>query len=340
MKIHIRHILFTLAGIAILVSCSDWTKPESVRIKDSSLKEDNPELYRQYTESLRAYKASEHQVTIAKFDNRNTAPTGRSEHLTSLPDSIDLVILTDPDTLADHIATEMTQVRQEMGTKILYTISYNAIEQEWKALEDSGEKPHGDFDAYLGERTEHLISLFDKYGYDGICVLYTGKSPLGMTGTEKKQYQTRQEVFLGRILSWKNNHQEAIMLFEGNPSNLVCCMDILSSASYIILPALDASTFEDFGLCVRLASTEGVPTDRFIIGVTVPSLTDKTDSKGVFPGVSGESAIIGGAIWVYSGAAPAQMQGIAIDHAQNDYFNPYLTFRNIRTAIQIMNPSL
>ena len=117
--------LFLFAG------CSEWTEPESVKINVPTLESQNPELYAQYLQSLRDYRSSEHKVMVTKYDNKATAPVGQAEHLNALPDSVDYVILMNPDELSDAVVSEMSEIREEKGTMTLYTVSYDTIEDEY-----------------------------------------------------------------------------------------------------------------------------------------------------------------------------------------------------------------
>lgn len=345
-------ISIAAASLIVLASCSDWTTPQSVDIEYPSAQENNPELYQKYLESLRDYKAGEHQVMIAKFENKSTAPTGRSEHLSCLPDSVDFIILNNADSLSETVCKEMAEVRTK-GTATLYNIDFSVIEAEWKAKleagEDTEEPEEGtteseeptleDHIAFLGERTDYYISLYSGYGYDGINVCYKGVSPQSLTESEKEEVTALQETFFGKIAEWKSANADAVMMFEGNPENIILRTDILEAASYIIIPALDASTFEEFGVKVSLSAVAGVPADRFVIGVTTPSLTDATDKNGVFPGVLNESAVVAAGQWAATHQAGYGIGGVCVANAQNDYFNTTLVFQNIRVSIATMNPS-
>ena len=75
------------------VSCDDWTDVESIDIKQPNIEEQNPELYTKYLENLRQYKESEHKIVYVQFDNTHKGYQSRADHLTDLPDSIDIISL-------------------------------------------------------------------------------------------------------------------------------------------------------------------------------------------------------------------------------------------------------
>lgn len=333
-----------IAAALSMVSCSKWTDPESLEIRQPSIESENPELYRQYLESLREYKNSAHKIVIAEFDNKETAPAGRSEHISCLPDSIDFVILANEDNLSDAIIEEMSEIREKKGTKTLYEIDFAAIEAEWNAAnedsESSEEMPEEDFSTFIGKKMDYYISLYGKYGYDGICVSYKGKNPDSMTEDVKAETLALQNAFFNKITEWKSANGDAVLIFRGQPVNLLIDKTFLESAKYIVIPSLSAVNSAEFAFNIEMSIKEGVPTDRFIVGVTTPSLTDPTDQSGIFPGVLNESAIAGAAEWVASASDESyQVAGISVASAQNDYFNISLIYQNIRYAISVMNPS-
>ena len=105
--------IFCMAAAAVvafagLTSCSDWTSPESVDINSPSVSGQFPELYKQYLQALRDYKASDHKVVIGWFDNSASFAGGQSDRLTALPDSLDAVVLMYPELVDQWEADDRT----------------------------------------------------------------------------------------------------------------------------------------------------------------------------------------------------------------------------------------
>jgi len=204
----IKYIAIAAAALAI-AGCSKWTEQEPVEVLYPTLKDKNPELYAQYMESIREYRASEHQVLIAKFDNKQTAPAGRADHINCLPDSVDFVILRNPDNLSDAIVAEMKEIREEKGVKTLMEIDYNALTKTWEGiLADEKDAKQAEYDAvdweslskeeadakrqafaedprgvddtdrfiaWMGEQVKAILAVADKYGYDGLNAKFLKK---------------------------------------------------------------------------------------------------------------------------------------------------------------------
>lgn len=367
--------LLCMAAAVLSTACSDWTENESLGIHYPSLEEQNPELYKQYLEALHTYKASDHQVMFVTFRNSTTAPTHRNQHLTVLPDSIDFVCLTTPDNLYPVIADEMREVREKKATRFVYQIDYNAIETQWKKMleEEEAAKPEepvdpdqpdqavvveeeGDsepedpaaalearFQTFCREQVELQLAYCDTYGYDGIEVNYTGRSPISMGPEEKALYAARQEAFFAGVKGWYDTHADKLLFFRGKPQNLVD-KGVLQLCNYIIIPTFEAISGDEMSYAVLMACVGDVPTDRFIIGVKTPSLTDPTDNSGYFAGYEADGktkirASRGAAEWAVAPAASYTKAGVAIADVENDYFFRYSVYKNVREAIDIMNPA-
>ena len=229
----------------IYSSCEDWTDPESIGIQYPTFEEQNPELYAQYIENLKAYKQSEHKFMIVKFDNKQTAPSGQGEHLSALPDSIDYVILNNPDNLSEMIVQEMAEIREKKGLKTLFSIDYEVIEEEYQTMqeENEGEEAETDgFPEFCSQRMNDYLALFDRYAYDGINIIYNGISPQTLTEIEREKLEVRQNAFFGKVSNWKKSYADAIMLFEGTPHNLLYDENILKQAQFIIIPGDDVTS--------------------------------------------------------------------------------------------------
>ncbi len=349
----------------LMASCSDWTETESVKIKYPDLKTDAPELYEAYTRSLREYRGSDHKVVIAKFSNKATAPAGQGEHLNALPDSIDYVILQNPDNLSEAILGEMDEVRSEKGMKVLYEISYDDIVASYKdyvvawkdahpetaPAEGEEETPSDPSDTlvaqnpYVKDAVASQLQLFGKYGYDGINVSFTSQNPLSVTDENKPALLESQEAFLGGIREWRAANAEALFFYEGTPQYLLSeDTSLVDGADYIIIPAESQLNVYGFTYLVNQALRFGnIPADRFVIGVTTVPLVDDGSTDGTFIDKDDNgnelTAITGAAYWAAMKTSEFTKAGICISNVQNDYYNIQFVYPNVRKAIAIMNPS-
>ena len=361
MKNNIFKTLALAAAAISFASCSEWTEPESVGFHYTTLEEKNPELYKAYFQSIRDYRDSEHKVVIAKFDNKATAPAGRAEHITCLPDSVDYIILYNPEVSAT-IACEMAEVRELKGQKVLYQIEYKAIENEYKAYVEAWNDAHqpaeGEEEEVPSDPADTLISLNNyvsdavkartaylaEYGYDGVNIVYSSRNPASCTEDALDELKAAQAAFLAPIAEALASCPDALVFFEGTPQYILENVEIVENADYLIIPATGAVNEYELSYELGLANRHGnIPSDRFVVLVTTRSLVDPALTDGTFSGTDRNgkemTAIIGAAEWTAKSTSGVVKAGIAVENAQNDYFNLSEVYYNIREAISIMNPS-
>lgn len=344
LKNSLRISAMTAACILTLASCDDWTEPESLDIKTPST---DAGVYNDYLENLKAYKAGTHKAVFVTVENPDEYPVSQAQHLTTLPDSVDFISLVNADNLHPVIAKEMNDVRKK-GIRVIYNIDYPTFETEWIQIlkgDSKGELTEEDALAYFTERTEQMLALCDKYGYDGLTFTYQGRSLVSLPETEIPAYAARQKSLLDPITAWKQAHPEKTISFIGNPQFLLEeNRAILAVCDYIIVNTDNAPNPDDLTVKVLAAvSAEGVPSDRIIVTCETTRPDDEKKLHGYFSATDEDGnplrSVYGCALWAAKNSPSFTRAGMLIRYAQWDYFNPSLTYRNIREAIGIMNPS-
>lgn len=342
-----------LLAALLFTACSDWREVESVAINEAGIQEQNPELHARYLENLRSYKESDHKVVITWFDNSNKVPVRRADHVTVLPDSIDIVSMMHPAGLAPYEVEEMAKTRDEKGTKFVYDMNFEAIKLIYETMvadaeanvpapeEGEEEAPAAPalptFVEFLVDTVNQVLPLAEKYDYDGIVLGYRGKNILYMDEAEKQQYTAYEKAFIGIAEDWHERKNDKMILFEGYPQNLLD-KSILEKCSYIIIPSSDAGNESKLTYNMMTANAEGVPSDRFIVSVDAVSL-DKDDTKTGYWADGVTRAVTGAARWVASSHPGYTVAGLGIKNVNNDYFNIARVYPCTRDAISTMNPS-
>lgn len=347
--------IFLLASVLTFSSCNDWTDPESLDMRSPSFEEQNPQLYADYIKDLKNYKTSDHKVTFVSFNNPLDAPTKQAERLTTIPDSVDFICLNNPDNLNPVSQEEMIKIR-EKGTRTVYNIDYASFETNWKEMVKANpELTEEDALRYIGERTDAMLALCDKYNYDGIVIDYTGRSLVSLPPNALAEYNGRQQHFLGKVMAWQDTHSSKTLVFYGNVQYLVPeNMSMLSKYSYIMLKTAASTNPDDVALKAYLALQAGedaasgiegavspVPTDRFMVCVELPQADDKDKVKGYWNTVDASGnkmlAAQGAAQWITQQSVDYTRKGIFIMNIQNDYYNN--TYGYVREVVRIMNPN-
>lgn len=129
MKSNIIKFFFPVVMLFAFVACDEWTETESLDIHRPTLEEQNPELYAQYMQALRDYKARDHKIVFVSVDNPSTAPSQRSEHIKTLPDSVDYIVLKNPADVHPTLVAEMSLVRERVRTS-----SIRSITMRWRPV--------------------------------------------------------------------------------------------------------------------------------------------------------------------------------------------------------------
>ncbi len=350
-----NNILKTIAlSAAVLLSaaaCSKWTEQEPVDFNYLTPEDKYPELYAEYLQSIRDYRATEHQVLIARFDNKATAPAGRADHINCLPDSVDYVVLNNYELINDNILNEVAEIREKKAMATLIVLDYAALDKEYKAYLDTlpeedtpevAEETEGEEETvdprtqWFVDKATSFVAAAKQHGLDGIMVSYTGKGLLSLKADEKAAVAAFQEAFFAPLLSYVAETGK-LFFYEGNPTTLVAPQDVLADARYVIVPAEDVTVAVGFNFEVMMSMGEGIPADRFVIGVTALNVADDTATDGLFSGDI--TAIEGAGRWAVAPADGYTKAGVCVNHAQYDYYNIQNVYSGINAAIATMNPS-
>lgn len=311
-------------------SCTDI---ESIELNRPGLDEQSPELYAKYLHNLNEYKQSDsHKVTYAWFDNSVKTPYSRGQHISDVPDSLDVVSVMYPADLAEFELQDMAAVRTK-GTKVVYTISFDKIQKEYADKVVEGTET-GTFAAYLQAEVDRLLGY--EASFDGIIAEYKGKNPIFMTEEEKTEAKAGQDTFFSAIMNWKSSHSDKMLTFQGYPENLMG-QNVLQDCRHIILVTDKLDDVQQLSLVVRKAMISAdVPTDRFVVAVSTVSM-DTTDGKTGYFG--DRRAMKEAAYWVTESSADYTRAGIAIYNIQNDYYSADAIYPCVKEAINIMNPA-
>lgn len=342
-----RHLIKYMSALPLLLllamvttACGDWNDTEPVDIAEPSIERQNPQLYTKYLENLRAYKQGSHKLVYVWFDNSAKTPASRAHHIVDVPDSVDVISLMSPDNLADWELEEISSVRSGKGTKVIYTIDFDAIKATYNEkleLATEEEPVSQDFIGFLIDSLETALSYVEKYGYDGVCVAYTGKSRLHMRKAELHEYTSNETAFINIIADWHVRHADRMIVFYGKPQNIINPA-LLRDVRSILIPATNAISQEEFTFLYGMAQAENVPTDRYGLVVSATDLTDANQTIGYLG--DGTLAIDGLAAWGTTAHAGIPVTAVGVYNVSSDYYNPSQVYSHTRAMISSVNPSV
>jgi hypothetical protein len=359
MKIKAIILFLSIALTGFFVACSDWTKQESMEIENPSIEDVNPLSYQQYLDNLRNYKQTYHPLLIGIFDNSDKTFKSRAGRTIALPDKVDVVSLMYPDDLADIELEDMSSIQEKKGTKVIYTIAYEALRKsvELRNFDIEIENLKGKADAEANgtsfvpipllditvEATGFMdiqLALLDKYEYDGFILQYDGKATHFMKDKEIEDMQTLQNIIFGKTIASMNAHPGKLFILEGRPQN-VLNKSILLQFNNILFSTGFVTGITDVTLLVKQALLDpAVPSNNILVCAS-PYYKDENEYEwGSIVGADGsqQSAIVEMALWVKTPDVFTKA-GVAVNLINQDYFNPDLDYKNVREAIEIMNPS-
>ncbi len=364
-----KSMIIMAAAAAVLISCSDWTKPESIQIEVSSLEKDNPELYAEYCGMIRAYKASEHKITYVAIDTPEKL-TDQSSSLTSLPDSVDFVELSNPEN-AGRFVPQMEKLRSDKGFRFVAAFSYDKVKAERQAeidrldaeyeaacekikadyeaakaaAEEKGEDPaavpepvypdapaYPEIDGYFADELARVFGYVDALGLDAVRVQYAElKDTYHLTEEELAAYNTQLSGFFGPVLKELETRKGVGMLLETKAEYVPA--SYVSKAEYVILPCQDLTGTEDMDY-LGVRTKEIHPDAKLLYSVTNTSSTDK--EKGVFN--AGEQIPL---VSQWMGVSSEfRKDGIVIYDIRSAFYGADRnTYSKLRNVIRIMNPN-
>jgi len=234
----------------------------------------------------------------------------------------------------------MNEIREQKGTKVIYSIDFERIKATYKAkleLASEEEPVSVEFADFCVNSLEYELSLTKKYGYDGICIGYAGKSMLHMEVKEKKEYIENEKIFIGIMQDWCRRNADKYIIFEGNPQN-VMDKSLFDYCRLILVSGKTATSEDKLTYQLSLAAVEGVPQDRLGTIISAASLNDPNKITGYF--ANGDLAMKGLANWAQSPHLGIDVAGVGIYNVSTDYYYTSGAYSCTRNVISSINPPL
>ena len=222
-------------------SCSDWTEMET--IDNTVLKpwEQDPALWADYTAALRDYKASEHYLSYARLHNSPEKASSEQDFMRCLPDSLDIVSLTNADNFSAYDAEDMSVMR-EKGTRVLYQVDYAARKAEFST------------EAALKTYLDGVIAAVRTNGLDGYSFT---TDPLDAAATA---------TIVATLSAAKTDGQ--LLVFEGNP--LSVAEADRAKLDFVVLDTETAENTTDVRLQVLNATGyAGIPAGKLLLAAEI-----------------------------------------------------------------------
>ena len=297
----IYRLILPVVVLLLGASCSDWTETEN--IDNTVLKpwEQDPALWADYMAALRAYKASEHYLSYARLHNSPSPAASEQDFMRCLPDSLDIVTLTNADNFSAYDAEDMAVMR-EKGTRVLYQVDYAARKAEFSS------------EAALKAYLDGVIASVAANGLDGYS--FTA-DPLDAAATA---------TIVATLSAARSDGQ--LLVFEGNP--LSVAEADRAKLDFVVLDTEKAENATEVQLLVLNATGyAGIAPEKLLLAAEIDAPLqdeDRTEYAAV--------ELMARCVVEYGPLA-----GFAAYNIAGDYYHAEMNYQTIRTAIQTLNPS-
>lgn len=302
----LKKIIFSILLLASAASmaCSDWTDTEAVENNVIKPWEQGPELWAQYTQMLRDYKQREHFLVIAHFDNAPAIATGEKDFMRGLPDSLDMVILSNADNFSRYDGEDMPVMR-EKGTKVLYQVDYASRMEE---LSDA---------ASLGAYLDRVIASVKANGMDGYS----------FTGIPYQGDAVRAEAAALLVQKLSADEQKTL-IFEGDPT-FVAEAD-RAKVDYFVLNTENTENVTDVKMQVaRALGYLTIPASKLLLAadVAAPIMDEEKVEQNAVTELTARVVSLG------------PLCGLAVHNVKKNYYSAERNYPLVCEAIQTLNSS-
>lgn len=294
-------MILPLVVLLLGASCSDWTETEAIENTVYKPWEQDPALWADYTAALRAYKQSEHYLSYARLHNSPAQAASEQDFMRCLPDSLDIVTLTNADNFSAYDAEDMAVMR-EKGTKVLYQVDYAARKAEFADA------------AALASYLDGVIASVAANGLDGYS--FTA-DPLDAAATAS---------IVATLSAAKADGQ--LLVFEGNPLSVAAADR--EKLDYVVLDTEKAENATDVRLQVLNATGyAGIPANRLLLAAEIDAPLQDAD-RTEYAAVEAMARCV---------VEYGPLAGFAAYNIAGDYYHADRNYSTIREAIQTLNPS-
>lgn len=300
-QLKIYRMILPVAALLLAAACSDWTEMEPVENQINKPWEQDPQLWAEYTAALRAYKQSEHYIVYARMYNSPEKASSEQDFMRCLPDSLDIVSLTNADNFSEFDKEDMT-VMHEKGTKVLYQIDYAARKSEFVDAQA--------LDSYL----ERVISAVESNGMNGYSFT---TDPLATEATAR---------IVEKLSAAKTENQ--IIVFEGSPLSLAAADR--TKIDYIALDTEKLENVQEVKLQILNATGyAGIAPEKLLLSAEISSPMFDED-RTEFAAVEEMARRV---------VEFGPVGGLAAYNISADYYHAEMNYQTIRNAIQTLNPA-
>ena len=286
------------------VSCSKWTESESLRVDTVLPWEQNPELWEEYKAAIRDYKSRDHQLIYVRFENSPEGAVSEKGYMRCLPDSLDIVSLTNAENFSQYDAEDMAWMKS-VGTKVLYQLDFAGNPD---ILYDN---------AGLAAALDRAVETVREHGLDGFSFTGLPKDDGGVTAAASKTVTEQLDAAAG---------SDGILAFEGNPAFIA--QEDLEKIDLFVLASETAENAYTLRNIVLDAQDWGVAKEKMLLAADFSGAfyDSENASADVLTSIADQTVILG------------PMAGLALYNIESDYYHSDGDWLTVRSLISRLNP--
>jgi len=292
-----------LAVCAGFVSCSRWTETESITINTVLPWEQDPQLWEEYKAAIRDYKSRDHSLIYVRFENSPEGAVSEKGFMRCLPDSLDIVSLTNAENFSRFDAEDMEWMKS-IGTRVLYQIDFASDAQ---TLLDQAAR-----DAAI----DRAIATVQDNALDGFSLTGIPKEDGGATAAAAK-------AAVERLAAARSEGQ--LIAFEGNPAFIP--QEDIQSIDLFVLATAAVENGYDLRNTVLDATDWGVPKEKMLLAADFGGVYYDSDNA--------ETPVL--EAMADNVIAFGPMAGLALYGIESDYYHYDGDWLTLRSIISRMN---
>ena len=367
------YIIFGVMGALMFIQCSDWTEMEPKFTEPVNINGED------YYKALREYKKSDHPIVFGWYSEWTGTGTNMNNQLRGIPDSMDIVSLWGGAfNLTEAQKSDLKEVREKKGLRVLYCqhitdigrshtpasvendfivdgVQYNSKDEAmaayWGWYGNYGDTSEEGQEKAIRKYARVIIDSINKYNYDGFDIDY--EPNYGNKGNIVDD-DDRMFIFvdeLGKHFGPKSGTGK-LLIIDGEPQSIKNRPDVGPYFDYFIIQAykpgndnnLDKRLIDGGVAGPGLVQTYGsVMSEEQITKMTI--MTENFEAvDAAMDGGYPYTDRYGNSMKSLEGMARWQPKngfrkgGVGSYHMEAEYpTNP--EYKNLRKAIQIMNPS-
>lgn len=311
-----------IVAVLFFASCDKWTNPDALELQKPFEK---PE---EYYSNLRAFKASDHQLSFGWFGGWDPSKPSAVGTLKAAPDSMDILALWgEYKEMTKERAEDLKYVQQKLGTKVVYTLILINLPEKYQEMEE---------ERAIKTYAQDMVAKITADGLDGLDIDWE----IGITGYRFYfDSGNRMEIFTREVAKSLGPQSGSGKLLIIDCLTTSMPRDMAGLFDYAVTQNYEVTSWNSLQSSFQSNNTFGYPpekciyTDTFERGWTTGG-KDFTQRNGqIVPAIYGMAAF-----QPQIAGVPYRKGGAGSYHMEYDYNNTP-DYKYMRQMIQIMNPA-